>query len=128
MRIEIIGAPLTRLSMNDRMHWRPKARLTAAWRRAAFDAAIVDFGTAPSSRARPACEVRVHFPVRQNRRRDPHNAAPTVKAIVDGLVDAGVWPDDTDEYVVVLDPRFYKPDQAVPFAPVIVELTQRSTS
>jgi crossover junction endodeoxyribonuclease RusA len=52
--------------------------------------------------------VRVTFPVHDARRRDPHNLAPTVKAIVDGLVDAGVWPDDTDTWVIVLDPRFTK--------------------
>jgi hypothetical protein len=29
---------------------------------------------------------------------------PTVKAIVDGLVDAGVWPDDNSDSVVVTEP------------------------
>jgi len=44
--------------------------------------------------------VRVTFGVRDpGRRRDPHNYMPTVKAIIDGLVDAGVWPDDTPEDV-----------------------------
>lgn len=33
------------------------------------------------------------------RRRDPGNAYPTVKAIVDGLVDAGVIADDNDKHV-----------------------------
>jgi len=27
-----------------------------------------------------------------------------VKAIVDGLVDAGLWPDDTNDYVTVTQP------------------------
>ena len=31
-------------------------------------------------------------------RADPDNAAPTVKAIIDGLVDAGVWPDDNSRW------------------------------
>lgn len=25
---------------------------------------------------------------------DPHNTAPTVKALIDGMVHAGLWPDD----------------------------------
>lgn len=29
-----------------------------------------------------------------------------VKSIVDGLVDAGLWPDDTAEWVTVADPTF----------------------
>jgi Holliday junction resolvase RusA-like endonuclease len=52
--------------------------------------------------------VRVSFPVTQNRRRDADNPAPTVKAIVDGLVDAGMWPDDTPEWVETLGSRFVK--------------------
>lgn len=38
------------------------------------------------------------------RRRDPHNFAPTLKHVIDGLVDAGLWPDDTPEYVRTLEP------------------------
>lgn len=29
----------------------------------------------------------------------------TVKPIVDGLVDAGLWPDDTPEWVTTTEPR-----------------------
>ena len=105
--------PAKRLSMNDRMHWAPKAKLTHEWRTAARYAAN-DLGEFP-----PAT-VHVTFPVRDKRRRDPHNTAPTVKAIVDGLVDAGVWPDDTDQYVVVMDPTFSKET-----TDVIVELRAR---
>lgn len=47
----------------------------------------------------------VQIPVRGRRRRDPHNYTGTVvKAIVDGLVDAGFWPDDTGEHVTIVDP------------------------
>jgi crossover junction endodeoxyribonuclease RusA len=34
-----------------------------------------------------------------NRRRDTSNIFPTIKAAVDGFVDAGVIPDDNDKYV-----------------------------
>jgi Holliday junction resolvase RusA-like endonuclease len=37
-------------------------------------------------------------------RRDPSNYLPAVKALVDGLVDAELWPDDTPDYVSVAEP------------------------
>jgi Holliday junction resolvase RusA-like endonuclease len=56
--------------------------------------------------------VRVHIPFTQNRRRDPHNYCGTVvKAIIDGLVKAGAWEDDTPEYVEHLSPVLYKGDE-----------------
>ena len=51
----------------------------------------------------PACarvRVRLVWMVSDKRRRDPSNVMPTQKAVVDGLVDAGVVPDDTPEFVV----------------------------
>lgn len=55
--------------------------------------------------------VRIHIPFRVNRRRDPHNYCGTVvKAVIDGLVMAGAWKDDTPEYVVHIEPRLYKGD------------------
>lgn len=52
----------------------------------------------------PPSLVTVTLPVSGNRRRDPHNWTPTVKAIVDGLVDAGVWPDDNSDWVATVEP------------------------
>lgn len=91
-------APL--LSLNDRAHWAKKARLTAAWREAAWAAGN---GVRRQVRRRP-CYVTVFFPVPDKRRRDPHNFIATVKPIVDGLVDARLWPDDTPEWVTVTEP------------------------
>jgi len=51
-------------------------------------------------------DVHVQLDVRDARRRDPHNLYPTIKAIVDGLTDAGCWPDDTPEYVTTHEPTF----------------------
>ena len=49
-------------------------------------------------------QVTLTFPTQ--RRRDPHNYVGTVcKAIVDGLVHAHVWPDDTAEWVTVTEPE-----------------------
>ncbi len=100
--------PARLVSMNDRDHWRAKAKLTKAWRAAALRA--VDHlhpGASPSNlsgqRLGPST-VSIELPVRDRRRRDPHNYYPTVKAIVDGLVDAGVWPDDTPEWITTTEP------------------------
>lgn len=49
--------------------------------------------------------VRIRIPVVDNRRRDPENYCGTVaKAIIDGLVAAKAWPDDTPEHVMHLEP------------------------
>ena len=53
--------------------------------------------------------VTVTIPFTQNRRRDPHNYCGTVlKAIIDGLVHAGVVPDDTPEWIGHREPRLVK--------------------
>lgn len=52
--------------------------------------------------------VRIDIPFAQNRRRDPHNYCGTVlKAVIDGLVLGGAWPDDTHEYLEHLAPVLY---------------------
>lgn len=48
----------------------------------------------------PFLVVQVEIPFLQRRRRDPHNYCGTVvKAVIDGLVEEGLWPDDTPEHV-----------------------------
>jgi hypothetical protein len=52
--------------------------------------------------------IRVGLPFRTRRIRDPHNYCGTVvKAVVDGLVLAGAWPDDTPEYVEHISPELH---------------------
>lgn len=102
-------APDERMTMNKRYHWAVRARLTKAWREMGF---TVGTGFRHDNMIRRhslrACAVKVTFHVPDNRRRDPHNCAPTVKALIDGLVDAGFWRDDTPDQVAVLDPAFVK--------------------
>lgn len=94
--------PAKLLSMNDRMHWRPKAKLTATW----LHAAQVAGGAARKSARWEPCPVvvSVTLPVRDARRRDPHNYFATIKPVVDGLVLAGIVPDDTPEWVTTTEP------------------------
>lgn len=83
------------LTANARMHWAPKAKRTRALRELANveakAAGIRDVGT---------CHVAAFIGYLRNGKADPANAAPTVKALIDGLVDAGVWPDDDHTHVI----------------------------
>ena len=80
------------LSLNGRMHWRKKAALTKQWRTFAALAA----GRYP---VLPACDVTLTWYVTDNRRRDEDNLYLLLKALCDGLVDAGVVADDTHQYM-----------------------------
>lgn len=56
--------------------------------------------------------VQVFLPFSQKRRRDPHNYCGTVlKAIIDGLVNAGAWPDDTPDFIGHREPVLYRGDK-----------------
>ena len=101
------------LSLNDRMHWRKKAGITKKVRAGVFlDAeSIPVLGWAT---------VELHYVPRDRRRRDRDNLVATLKPCMDGLVDAGVIPDDTPEYLtwtVHIDP----PNRADPHLYLLVK-------
>lgn len=101
------------LSMNDRMHWRAKAKITAAIRA----------HVAEEAQALPACsasEVWLHYVPRDARRRDADNLVPILKACCDGLVDAGVVPDDTPELMRKHMPIIDAPNRADPHLYLVV--------
>nr|WP_315501281.1 hypothetical protein [Actinomyces oris] len=88
------------LNLNDRTHWSRAASKRRTTRLLAEQTARVS--RAPRlERARLVVEIS--FPDR--RRRDPHNYMATVKPIVDGLVDAGVLPDDDAKHLLGPDLR-----------------------
>lgn len=113
-------APTRPLSVNrsNGMHYRARARLLDPWKDVAWalarNALIQEAARRREMyknaawRAVPApITVQVVLPFRQANRRDAHNYTGTnVKAVVDGLVRAGIVPDDTPEWVTVLDPEF----------------------
>lgn len=92
------GLPL--LNANRRVHWRIRHERTKAIRLAAYYAAL---------RAVPALQrahVIAEYRPPDRRRRDVANLYPSFKAAIDGaLVDTGVLPDDSDEYLVGPDMR-----------------------
>jgi crossover junction endodeoxyribonuclease RusA len=99
------------LNSNDRRFRFNKTRLTKAWRELGAEAVVNE-----RRRRMKAWEDylfsfqgRVHVvasfwkPTRTHY--DPNNLWPTVKAICDGLTDAGLWADDDHEHVIGPDMR-----------------------
>lgn len=97
-------APGPLINANHRRHWRARAQETRLWRNATNLHTYRHLGP-PTDAGRPPSLVVAFLPVPDNRRRDPHNYYPTIKAIIDGLVDAGVWPDDNPTYVTTAEPQ-----------------------
>lgn len=94
--------PTKLLNMNDTRNPFQKARLVKEWRTSAYWAAC-QLGP-PSKRRHPASVVTITLPVKGKRTRDPANWVATAKPIIDGLTDAGVWPDDNQEWVTLMEP------------------------
>ena len=86
------------LTANRRVHWTVRRARTAALR---AKSAAMHRDIAPMGRAH--LTVTVTWPDR--RRRDVSNLAPTVKALVDGAIDAGVLADDDDGHLIGPDWR-----------------------
>lgn len=116
----IIGDPATRLqvrvaygghpmSVNEaaRVHGTVASRRHRPWKVNAITAGRSHAGRLPLPLG-PSL-VRVTLPMPDDRRRDPHNYTGTVvKAIIDGLVHAGWWEDDTADHVVLIDSLLVK--------------------
>lgn len=101
-------APTKPLSQNNAKgkHWARVNQMLDPWKAAAHVTAhnAIVRGEWKATDHRPIT-VQVAIPFRDVRRRDAHNYTGTiVKAVVDGLVKAGVVPDDTPDWVTVLDP------------------------
>ena len=94
------------LTSNQRLHWGERARRTRAlrWR------ATLAYRQAGKPRMEVAhCVARLTY--RDQRRRDDHNIMPTLKACVDGVVAAGLLPDDNHKHLVGPDIRVAEPDR-----------------
>ncbi|WGH93855.1 hypothetical protein QDX21_03390 [Auritidibacter ignavus] len=91
------------VNTNHREHWAVRNRKTQEWRTATS-------WVARSSKIGPYQHISVtaHVHKTTNRAYDAHNLLPTAKAMVDGLVDAGVIPDDNNTYLTGPDMRHGK--------------------
>lgn len=94
--------PCAYINANDRMHHHAKAKLTRGWRKLTA-AMLTTSGEPVPAYGRAHITITYRFPT--NHRREVSNLQPTSKAIVDGLVDAGLIPDDDDLHVVGPDNR-----------------------
>ena len=93
--LAIPGRPI---SSNKRMHYRDWAKETARWRLATFEAAR-NFNLPPLATVKvQACPW-----LKGRRSQDVGACMRAVKAAIDGLVDAGVLPDDTPAHVLSLE-------------------------
>ena len=95
MRAWLLPITSERMSANDRPHWALKARQTKALRSEAYLRAMGEH--IPNLDG--FCDVQLIWIPKGRRRRDEENLNPTLKAVVDGLVDAGVLTDDTPDLV-----------------------------
>jgi len=96
LRLPYVRPPLT---LNQRLHWQAKRRLVANVR-----AAVRVLARSARIPALQRVEVELHYVPPDHRRRDGDNLTATSKPAVDGLVDAGVVPDDDPAHVVHLMP------------------------
>lgn len=84
------------LTSNQRLHWSTRMRRIRMLR--AYAASEARIHGLAGKRLGP-CVVTAVIGYPTARRADPTNAEPTVKAIVDGFVDAGVWDDDDHNHL-----------------------------
>lgn len=107
------GIPL--LNANDRHHWSKKAGVTATIRSIAR-------GQATGKPQLDKVKIRAVYYAPDNRRRDVSNLFPSVKASVDGIVDAGVLKDDSDRYVVSLE--MVRGESNIPGGQLVIEVIE----
>lgn len=99
MRLEI-RAPGPWVSANHTNHWSVAAKRKKQWREVGFWYAKKE--SRHSQKYTDGQTVSIVGTVHRtdNRRADAANMSPTIKSVVDGIVDAGVIPDDSNEFVV----------------------------
>lgn len=100
-----IPAPAGWLNANSRTDRRRQTSDRRAWR---------DAGCIYARKARLPKLAKAHIVAElrfadKRVRRDPHNYYPTLKALIDGLIDYGLLPDDSHQYLIGPDLRLGEP-------------------
>lgn len=103
------------LSMNDRMHWAQKAKITRTIRLLAK----VKTRNIPDLER---CRAELVWHVGDRRKRDLDNPWPTMKALCDGLVDAEIVADDTPDLMEKLIRLSYVAKQTNRLELVVTEI------
>lgn len=112
------------INANQNIHFRRKADLVKVIRNAAW-------ATARHNGVPALQRAHIYFVIHPDtktstQRRDPGNWAPSAKAAVDGLVDAGVLPDDDSTRLIGPDPRIGEPVKGSQLVLWITDLDQIS--
>ena len=102
---------------NDRLHWRPKAKITAAYRKAV---GLIAVSTGGWDEPWEKATIRATFYCKTNKRRDDVNFLAALKAAYDGLVDSGLLEDDDSEHLTTL-PCSFAIDKDNPRVELVVE-------
>lgn len=86
------------LNSNDRMHYIVKSQITEYLRTLSCQMVSIDNDKEQYNEDNP-CDVviTVHPPTK--RRIDAPNFYPTIKALIDGMTDAGLWSDDNNHII-----------------------------
>lgn len=87
------------LTSNGRYHHMDRAKRTHTLRHKAYITALqaLQNGDLTHYDVLPLLVIQVGYSSR--RRADPPNAYPTVKALIDGCTDAGLWDDDNSDII-----------------------------
>lgn len=90
------------LNSNDRMHFHQKAKAIQELKRITFNQVrnpLNSLEKLPLFDCTRTCSVTLTVFTPTKRRSDPDNLQPTLKAIMDGFTEAGLWSDDNHEVV-----------------------------
>ena len=100
------------LTSNGRYHHMTKAQHTALLRHRAHTQTIKAIRTRQLTpyTVLPLLVIEIGYSSR--RKADPPNAYPTIKALIDGMTDAGLWPDDNSD--IIKQYLFTRHDQKAP--------------
>lgn len=113
--ITVPGRPFS-LNAERTQHWTKQASRTKELRVAAYYATLELLGSKPPQALYQQVTIQV-FPCALNRRyrQDVGNIYPSVKACIDGFVDANVIPDDNDNHLkwLTFHPHQFGKDQIV---------------
>lgn len=110
---EIRRRPWT-VNAQRNMHHMVAARLVKVWRELAAEACA----DKPAFDGNRPVTVAVYTALRTKRSQDCGAAYPAVKAAIDGMVDAGIIPDDTPQYlagIIMFSPTFGAEDDSMIF-------------
>lgn len=97
----VLEGPLLTVNQAYKMHSLQRAKAVKYWRDQAWalGASKLRSWKEFHGTAQVPCQVQATPLTPGPCRQDTGAVMPTVKAVIDGLTDAGFWPDDTSEWV-----------------------------